>query len=112
MDTYEIDFDTDSANFIDQINICVEKFVGRMRETTAKDMGLDPRAAYILYVDEYHIVVDKSRDGGLQYYGGFEYVEKDCRVEIGGYVFYSAEDNRVYNHLSKVLDGEEETENN
>lgn len=65
------------------------------------DLGLDTRASWDkLIVSADFIAVPKDSDKNMQYYGGFEYVNKDCRQEIGGYVFYMAEDSRVAQHIS------------
>ncbi len=58
-------------------------------------LGLDDRSSYGgLYVDvrnEEFIAVTKQADRVLQYYGGFEYIDKEFRKEYGEYVFYLAE---------------------
>jgi hypothetical protein len=63
-----------------------------MTETNAQELGLDPRAGHRLYVDDCSIVVARHNDKWLQYYGGFEYVDKECRYEMGEYVFYVVDD--------------------
>lgn len=58
-------------------------------------LGLDERSTYGgLYVDvqnEEFIACKASDDRVLQYYGGFEYIDKQYRKELGDYVFYLAE---------------------
>lgn len=58
-------------------------------------LGLDERATYGgLYVDvqnEEFIACKASDDRVLQYYGGFEYIDKQYRKELGVYVFYLTE---------------------
>lgn len=101
------------SSLIEDINAQVEEHVnGSMSAVHNLNLlGLDTRAAYVLYVSDEAIAVDKSNDRTLQYYGGFEYVEKDYRVEAGDYVFYLAEDDRVQNHIdSWSNDGEEADE--
>lgn len=105
----EIHLDTDTREFINNVRDLVDSYMMGLKEYQAKDMGLDPRCGR-LYADEEHIVVDKSRDGTLQYYGGFEYIDKENRIEVGDYVFYSANDSRVNNCLSKVFDTIDEME--
>ena len=78
-----------------------------MTEVQAEDVGLDRRAAYRLWVTEDTIAVRKDNDSGLQYYGGFEYVDKEYRMEMGDWVFYFADDERVADHLSQYYDKEE-----
>ncbi len=57
-----------------------------------------PRAANRLWIGSDFIAVRKHDDRSLQYYGGFEYVDKEHRTECGEYVFYSTEDDRVQGH--------------
>ena len=66
---------------------------------SAEKLGLDRRAGYQLFVNEDAIVVTKHSDRSLQYYGGFEYVDKEYRVEMGDFVFYMADDDRVREHI-------------
>lgn len=60
-----------------------------------RSLGLDERATYGgLHVDvqnEEFIACKASDDRVLQYYGGFEYIDKEYRKELGGYVFYLTE---------------------
>jgi hypothetical protein len=81
-----------------------------MVETRVDKLGLDIRAGGYVWVDEDTIVVKKGSDGSLQYYGGFEYVDKDCRREMGDYVFYLGEDSRVRGHLDRYYGVEREEE--
>jgi hypothetical protein len=72
-----------------------DRIVEGMEPTTAEKIGLDPRAGYRLFISEECIAVPKTNDGSLQYYGGFEYVEKECRSDVGDYVFYFIGDSRI-----------------
>jgi hypothetical protein len=68
---------------------------------SATDLGLDGRASWDkLIVSADFIAIKKDADRNMQYYGGFEYVNKSFRKEIGEYVFYMAEDSRVSQHIS------------
>ncbi len=89
-----------------EMNELVDRYLKGAQEVLPEDLGLDRRAAYRLFVTEEVIAVIKSNDRSLQYYGGFEYVDKDYRTEIAGWVFYSAEDDRVAGHLSRIFDEE------
>lgn len=80
-----------------------------MKQVKAAELGLDPRCGR-LYIDDECIAVDASNDRTLQYYGGFEYVDKDYRTEIGGYVFYSREDDRVAEHMDTLEESQAEAE--
>ena len=76
-------------DFIDDINDKVREYIERnMQEARASDLGLDQRAGYLFQVDDRTIAVPKYEDSALQYYGGFEYVDKQFRKEVGDYVFY------------------------
>ena len=84
----------------------LEILVSLLKSVKPGDLGLDDRAAYNLYIDESCIVVSKDCDGRLQYYGGFEYVDKSERKEYGNWVFYFNGDDRVHNHLRHYYDME------
>jgi len=89
---------TTACDFIETLNDQVENFLAdhATRVNGAADIGLDPRAAYQLWVTIDSVVVRRSEDRLMQYYGGFEYVDKLHRHEIGDYVFYLGdEDDRV-----------------
>lgn len=87
-------------NLINEINQKVEIFVGGLTQVTGADLGLDERVGR-LYTDGFDgIAVHKEADRRLQYYGGFEYIDKYYRQEIGDYVFYMAGDDRVEDCLA------------
>lgn len=103
---------TDALDFLEQMTETARRFVAQMSEVQARELGLDPRAFWgYAYVDETAIVVMKEQARTLDYYGGFEYVNKDYRREVGDYVFYLAEDNRVREHIERFMIANEESEN-
>lgn len=73
-----------------------------------QDVGLDSRAGYDLWISDEGIITTIHSDRTLQYYGGFEYVDKDYRMELGDWVFYSSEDDRVQRCLDYYNEVEEE----
>ena len=82
-------------NLINEINQKVEIYVGSLTEVKGQDLGLDERVGRV-YTDGHEgIVVHREADRRLQYYGGFEYVDKYYRQELGDYVFYMQGDDRV-----------------
>jgi len=84
------------GDVLNQIETIVEAFIEELEEVKAEDVGLDKRACYDnLLISHDGIAVSKSQDGNLQYYGGFEYVDKEFRHELGTYVFYEVGDSRV-----------------
>jgi|LakMenE18May11ns_1017448.scaffolds.fasta_scaffold9767392_1 hypothetical protein len=93
---------------LDRINDIVEKHINKEFEQVfaCRDIGLDTRCGMV-YVSEDAIAVDKHRDGTLQYYGGFEFVDKDFRKEIGDYVFYLYDDSRVAEHIDRFFESKE-----
>lgn len=101
----------DALDFCEEMTEKARRFVAQMTEVQAKDLGLDPRAFWgYAYVDESAIVVIKEQARTLDYYGGFEYVDKDYRREVGDYVFYLAEDDRVRGHIERFMVIDEEME--
>lgn len=85
----------------------VEEYLSAtMKEIKPSQAGLDPRAGYALYVGDDWLAVKKYNEKALLYYGGFEYVKKEYRYELGNYVFYSANDDRVGNAIDTYMDSE------
>lgn len=97
---------------LESVQELVEEQVTGCDMFRAPELGLDMRAAHELLVDDDRtfIAVSLEQDRTLQYYGGFEYVEKTLRFEAGGYVFYSGEDDRVAEHLGHLNPQPEEEE--
>ena len=96
----------DLFELIDNISELTDNFIGNMELVPANRLGLDPRCGK-LFVSPDCIGVYKGNDRTLQYYGGFEYVDSEYRHEMGDYVFYSAEDSRVQDHLEQYLNNVE-----
>lgn len=72
-----------------------------------KRARLDPRAfRSCIWIGEDFVAIKKFACNALDYYGGFEYVDKDYRYTLGDYVFYSADDERVQSLLDDFLDGD------
>jgi hypothetical protein len=67
----------------------IEDYLANLTEVSGKDLGLDPRALHQGWADNEAIIVSKSSDRSLQYYGGFEYVDTEARTVIGDYVIYT-----------------------
>jgi len=87
-----------------EINKKVEAIIDEeFREVTPKEVGLDPRAGYNLFINEDYIAVSKGNRRILDYYGGFEYVDEEHVTVLGDMVFYSADDERVQGHLDEFF---------
>jgi len=90
----------DINELIDEVNERLGDFVeDQMVEIKPEDARLDNRAAYRIYINDDAIAVEKGNDRTMQYYGGFEYVDAEFRVEMGDYIVYLAEDDRVRSHI-------------
>ena len=90
-------------DLVDDMNDRMERFINKnTKQIRAEDAGLDNRCGYI-YITDDSIIVDKRNDRLIQYYGGFEYVEKDHRKEMGDFVFYSRESSRVADHIDRYF---------
>lgn len=95
------------GDMIDEINETVSRFIREnMESCKATDLGLDRRAGYVLFVNEDCIAIEG--DGHmLDYYGGFEYVDKEYVRVMGDWKFYFAEDQRVRDHIETYFEKEE-----
>lgn len=91
---------------INEFNDAFTEIVHKMDKVSADKLGLDIRAGYGLWVCEDGIAVTHATDRTLQYYGGFEYIDKEDRTVIGDWVFYSRNSERV----ADCLDCYQETE--
>ena len=96
-------------NFIEELNDKLCTRTQNMTLVSANMLGLDIRAGHRLFIDNECIIVDKRNDRDLSYYGGFQYVDKDFRNEIGDYVVYMNGDSRVADCLERYY-GEAEAE--
>jgi len=94
---------------LSEMNSKVEGLIDEeFREVTPKEVGLDSRAGYRLFINEDYIAVSRGNRRSLDYYGGFEYVDEEHVTVLGDMVFYSADDERVQGHLDEFFMQEEE----
>ena len=94
---------------LSEMNSKVEGLIDEeFREVTPKEIGLDTRAAYRLFINEDYIAVSRGNRRNLDYYGGFEYVDEEHVTVLGDMVFYSSEDERVQGHLDEFFMQEKE----
>jgi hypothetical protein len=106
----------DKANFnsIDDMLHSVDRMVRRtvmseMQEVTARDLGLDIRAGFSLFVSKDYIAVEGD-GSSLDYYGGFEYVDEGSVTKTGGFKFYHVSDDRVRECINCFYFDDEEDE--
>ena len=71
----------------------------RMTREQRLNMGIDPRSMYDCWFTDKELIVSEAESRSLNYYGGFEYVDLEYVMAIGGYVIYSGEDSRVQSVL-------------
>jgi len=93
-------------SLIDDVTELTDSYIGTMKMVPANRLGLDPRCGKV-FVSPDCIAIHKANDRAVQYYGGFEYVDKEFRHEMGDYVFYSHEDDRIQGHLEDYLNNVE-----
>lgn len=90
-----------------EVNDIVTEYVDdNLERIRPEQAGLDARCGRI-WVNRECIAVENGNDRVLQYYGGFEYVEKEYRTELGDWVFYSADDDRVHEHIAAYYEKED-----
>lgn len=92
----------------DSINSTVAKFIEEnCKEGDRERTGLDPRAfGKFWYCYEGIFIFDVSRRS-LDYYGGFEYIDREFVKSYGEYVFYSSEADRVQQVLEILMENED-----
>lgn len=92
-------------NVFEVIEEAEEKIKNMLGEPVqAKELGLDPRAGYRLWVSDGCIIVEESATGSLNYYGGFEYISKENVYKIGRFVIYAVDDNDNDDRVQECLD--------
>lgn len=99
----------DLYTFANEINAQVEEMIAdNATAVPAEQLRLDRRCG-TLYVSDHWIAKKASEAGSLNYYGGFEYINKEYVTTIGNYVFYSVDDDtsRVQNHIDYYMETNE-----
>jgi hypothetical protein len=66
-----------------------------------EDCGLDTRTAYKLWIGDDGIVIRKSDSRTANYYGGFEYVNKEDIDSVGDYILYTVNSDRIAGHVDE-----------
>jgi len=100
---------SDLEQMIEAVDTVVERNIRALAtEALPEDLGLDRRAGYRLLVTEDAVIVQLGNRRDLDYYGGFEYVDKNCVTVLGSYVIYSAQDERVKECLDVYFQRDEQ----
>ncbi len=96
---------------IETIDLSVERHINSNMEQISParvNIGLDRRSASTLYISGEAIAVPKNQRRTFDYYGGGEYVDSEYVVELGNYVFYLYDDDRIAGHIDRYFDKDEE----
>jgi hypothetical protein len=98
----------------EEIDNLVEEFIKDCVPLTSSDVHVidAQRSFYSGWTDEDRtvLIIPAGARSTLDYYGGFEYVDKSCVREIGNYVFYEAKAGRVAEALGVAHDDDNEEE--
>ena len=100
------DFNT-AADLLDEVADMVERHVAGMRKVEATALGLDVRCGMAWVYEDYIVAYASNR---FDYYGGFEYVDKDDVQVIGDYKFYSANSSRIADAIECLMEADGECE--
>jgi len=84
---------TSILDVVDEVSYGIERFVAGMERVSADKLGLDIRCGRV-YIDRGERVIVSDNARSLEYYGGFEYIDKECKTQIGDYTIYQGH-NRV-----------------
>jgi hypothetical protein len=88
-------------NIIEDAEQAVREWLNENAELVSADrVGLDRRAGSV-WVSKDAIIVESYGRGSLEYYGGFEYVDKECRTQVGSLTIYYSEDDRVQDCIDR-----------
>lgn len=91
-----------------KINRLIEEELDeKFNDGDVKNTGLDDRACGRCWFSNDYFVIPAGSQRRLEYYGGFEYVDREYVRVFGDYVFYSTEDERVMDVISSLLDAKE-----
>ena len=94
----------DFNQMLDDVAEMAEKVIHESDRVTAKEVGLDVRAAGTLYVTSDYVATELYNQRSLEYYGGFEYDPRDLVHVVGDYVFYAQGDERVNKVIDRYLE--------
>jgi hypothetical protein len=91
-------------SLFEDIDDMISRYVAEhYSSTTTEALGLDGRAATRQMWVSTEGIVTQGETQRLEYYGGFDYVDKEYVRRVGSYTFWSIEDERVRDHACKAL---------
>lgn len=111
----EPDLNETIIDFDDLKRVCNGWIEHNTKPKKAKDIGIDPRAAYELLIGENFIACPLSSASTLDYYGGFEYHNKEFTQVMGDYKIYLTTygdgDDRVEDIIDQEITGGQDEDN-
>lgn len=107
-----MDFDRIQSKLNDAFQeLMEEEGVERITDEQAARWPLDTRARpQRMYTNGEVLCVPSNYIRMLDYYGGFEYVGAEHRMQVGEWVIFSNEDSRVAQVIDEMLEGATEEE--
>lgn len=101
----EFDPEFDSViDFLEQVQHEAAQLIEpSLEEISADDLGIDPRVGPLYVTKDKDAIVKRGSTRMLEYYGGFEYIDSEDKVEVGNFTFYLESSNRVREHLDTLL---------
>ena len=100
-----------TLDMIEEIQSQIDSHVEGLRKVSAKELGLDYRCRTAWVSDELDCIIVEKRDvSAINYFGGFEYVDKESVCELGDYTIYKNTDNRVQDALEHLATEDNEVE--
>jgi hypothetical protein len=92
---------------MDEITYGIERYVAGMEKIGADKLGLDIRCGCVYIDRNWQVIVAGAGRGGIDYYGGFEYIkEGEGRTTIGNWVIYNGHDRveNCFEHLEETVE--------
>jgi len=78
-------------DMIDAINEVVERHIREnFEQASGATVGLDQRVGRV-YVNTQDRVIASNNQRSLEYYGGFEYIDKEMVTTVGDWTFYQGD---------------------
>ena len=97
------------TDLLEEIGDRIDEIAENIDWANADEIGLDIRAGRVKVSPE-GILVPEPRVRTLEYYGGFEYVDRNNVYKLGKYTFYSRGDQRVAEAIEYYMDNKVEEE--
>lgn len=97
----------DFEELSNQLNAVADEALNNAKTYYPERLGLDRRAAYQVWRGYDFLAIRSNDKQTMEYYGGFEYVDRQYVLDTGYYTFYSTDDGRVMTHWERAAEPEE-----